>query len=390
MTEAVAIAAVSEIKPGRYPEYSGHQLCHRVLAKFFREWQVKPGDIQGLLASPPGMAGASGPDIFIHERLSEELGIHPVFSETLNAGGASHGLMLQRATMAIRAGLADGVLCVAAGTFPKVGNGGAETSARMLCHPEFDYLYGPYIPPLYAQAATRHMHEFGTTREQMAKVAVAQREWALKHPDALMRKDGPITVDDVLNSRPIASPFNLLDCSVPCDGGAAILVCGESSAKRINPQPAWVLGSGEAHTHSNISQARDLITMGGKTAAQSAYKMAGITPSDVDLLELYDSFSFNPLLNVENLGFVGPGKGGAFWDAGRGGPSGDLPVNTYGGLLSFGHTGDASGMSMYVEAALQVMGRAGERQVAPAGIALAHSYGGIMSEHSVIILGRQS
>ncbi|HMM78279.1 MAG TPA: thiolase family protein [Gammaproteobacteria bacterium] len=387
---AAAIAAASELKPGRYPECSDRDLYHRVLQKFLHEWPLSPRDIDGLLVSPAGMAAGTSSNIFIHEHLGEDLGLKPVFAETINAGGATHGLMVQRAALAVAAGRAQGVLCVAAGGFPKVREGGAEANARMACHPDFDFLYGPFIVPLYAQAATRHMHEFGTTKEQLAKVAVSTRRWALKHPDALMRPRGPLTVQDVLASRPIASPFNLLDCSVPCDGGAAVLVASPELAQRLNPQPAYVLGCGEAHTHANISQATDLIRMGGAIAAEQAYRMAGLGPADVDLAELYDSFSFNPVLNVENMGFVPRGEGGKFWDEERGGPDGDLPINTYGGLLSFGHTGDASGMSMLVEGALQIMGRAGERQVAKANVALVHSYGNIMSEHSVVLLGRQS
>ncbi|MCC7122554.1 MAG: thiolase family protein [Gammaproteobacteria bacterium] len=387
---AAAIAAVSELKPGRYPDCDDRELYHQVLRKFLSEWPVSPRDIDGLLASPSGMAAGVSSNIFIHEHLGEDLGIRPVFSETINAGGATHGLMVQRAALAVAAGRAEGVLCIAAGSFPKVREGGAAANARMACHPDFDFLYGPFIVPLYAQAATRYMHESGTTKEQLAKVAVATRAWALQNPDALMRERGPLTVRDVLDSRPIASPFNLLDCSVPCDGGAAVLVASPALARRLNPQPAFVLGCGEAHTHANISQATDLIRMGGAIAAEQAYRMAGLTPADINLAELYDSFSFNPVLNVENMGFVPRGEGGRFWDAGRGAPGGDLPINTYGGLLSFGHTGDASGMSMIVEGALQIMGRAGGRQVAPAKVALVHSYGNIMSEHSVLILGRQS
>ncbi len=386
MTEPVAIAAATEVKPGRYPDLSADDLLDQIFAQLVGEFGLKPRDIGGLLVSPPGMASGEGADIFIHEELGERLGLKTAFAETLNAGGSTHGLMVQRATLAIRAGLTDSVLCIAAGTFPNVSGGGAEAIAKMVCHPEFDSLYGAYIPPLYAQAATRHMHEFGTTREQMAKVAVSSRQWALKHPDALMKKHGAITVEDVLDSRPIASPFNLLDCSVPCDGGGAVLVCSETYARRLCRQPAWVLGFGEAHEYFNISQCRDLLNLGGCTAGARAYEMAGVTPSELDFLELYDSFSFNPILGVENLGIVPAGQGGLFWDEGRGTPSGDLPVNTYGGLMSFGHTGDASGMSMIVEATRQIMRSAGDRQLDKTDLGLVHSYGGMMAEHSVLIL----
>lgn len=231
------------------------------------------------------------------------------------------------------------------------------------------------------------MHEFGTTREELAAVAVSSREWALRHPDAFMREQGPITVADVLASRPIASPFHLLDCSVPLDGGAAYLVANAGVARRLNRRPAWLLGYGEAHTHFNISQSRDLLLGGAQAAGQRAFAMAGLTPSEIDVFELYDSFSYNPLATVEALGVVPQGRGGRLFADGHAAPGGDCPVNTYGGLLSFGHTGDASGMSMLVEGALQVMGKAGERQVPGVETALVHANGGMMSEHAVAILG---
>ncbi len=385
--EPVAIAAASEVAPGRYPELDLLARYRAALSRLLSEWSLRPADINGVIASPAGMAEGKAENIFVHEQLCELLGVHPPYAETMNAGGATHALMLTRAALAIRAGLTDSVLCVAAGRFPKVGDGGAEANARMCCHPQFDFLYGPYIPPLYAQAATRHMHEFGTTREDLAAVAVSSRAWALRHPDAFMRRHGAITVEDVIASRPIASPFHLLDCSVPLDGGAAYLVANADVARRLNPRPAWLLGYGEAHTHFNISQSHDLLMGGADAAGRRAFAMAGMTPSEIDVFELYDSFSYNPLATAEALGVVPRGRGGRLFADGRTAPGGDRPVNTYGGLLSFGHTGDASGMSMVVEGALQIMGRAGERQVTGAQTALVYANGGMMSEHAVVILG---
>ena len=378
------------MQPGRYPQFDDMEMYRQVLLKLFREWNIGPGDIQGVMAAPAGMASGAAPEIFTHEKLYDELGLHPYFAETVNAGGATYSVMVQRAVLAIRSGLADSVLCIGAGKFPKVGAGGAEAMAKMISHPEFEFIYGTAIYAIYAQAATRHMAEFGTTKEHLAQAAVSTRKWALKHPDAFMRSKGEITIADVLNSRPIASPFNMLDCSVPCEGGAAVLVTSEEVAKRINPQPAYILGMGEYHTHGYISQAPNLTTMGAKVSGERAYKMAGLTPSDINVTEIYDAFTINPLMYLEDLGFCEKGQGGPFLMEGHTEPGGDLPLNTYGGLLSFGHTGDASGMSMIVEGALQTMGRAGGRQVENANITLVHSYGGMMAEHTTLILGRQS
>lgn len=385
MSAAVAIAAVSELVPGRFPDQSTHSLYQGAVARLLAEWPIKPGDIQGLLVAPAGMADGVSDNIFVHERLIEELGLEARFAETVNAGGSTHAVMAIRAAMAIRAGLADGVLCVSAGRFPNVGGGGAQRNTRIFAHPDFDSLYGPYIPPIYAQVATRHMHEHGVGREAMAAVAVGQRAWSLRHPQALMASKGPLTVDAVLDARPIASPFHLLDCSVPCDGGGAYLVASEHLARRLNARPAWLRGYGEIHRRANVSQLRALDDLGGRTAAQAAYRMAGLTPADVRLAQLYDSFSYNPILGVEHMGLVPAGQGGRFFLDGRGAPGGDLPVNSNGGLLSYGHTGDASGLSVIAEAALQVMGRAEGRQL-EAPVALVHCYGGMMSEHSVLLL----
>jgi acetyl-CoA acetyltransferase len=389
MAPPVAIAAVSEMPPRRYPEYDPMEMYRQVVLAFLREWQPDPADIQGIMAAPAGMAAGGATEGFTHEKLYDELGLRPYFAETVNAGGATYSIMVQRAAMAISQGLADSVLCVGAGKFPVVGAGGAEAMAKMISHPEFEFIYGPAIYAIYAQAATRHMAEYGTTKEQLAQVAVSSRKWALKHPDAFMRGKGEITVDDVLASRPIASPFNMLDCSVPCEGGGAILVASEEVAKRFNAQPAYVLGMGEYHTHGYISQAPSLTAMGAQTSGDRAYRMAGITPADIDVAEIYDAFSINPITYLEDLGVCKKGKGGTFVQEGHTEPGGDLPMNTYGGLLSFGHVGDASGLSMIVEGARQVMGRAGDRQIANAETALVHSYGGMMAEHTTLILGRR-
>ncbi len=353
-----AIAAAQEIPPGRYPEYDRLSIQEYVLAEFLRAWPVPPEVVDGLLVCPAGMADGAGTDVFVHERLTDALGLTPRFAETLNVGGASYSVMVARAATAIGAGLADAVLCVGAGKFPAVAAGGGDAMARITSHPDFEYPYGSFIPAMYALMATRHMHERGTTREALAQVAVTSREWALRHPDAIMRSKGPLTVHDVLASRPIASPFNLLDCSVPCEGGAVVLIAREEIACEFAEQPAYLLGFGEYHGHGAIAHASDFTSMAASVSARAAFTMAGRQACDVGVEELYDAFSICPIWLLEETGLAEHGRGGAVYLDGRAGPGGDLPVNTYGGLLSFGHTGDASGMSMLVEAARQVMGAA--------------------------------
>jgi acetyl-CoA acetyltransferase len=368
------------------------EMYRQALLLLLDEWKLGPSDIQGIMAAPGGMAlGDSGtpPELLTHEKLMNDLGIEPQFAETINAGGATYGVMIQRAALAISAGLTESVLCVGAGKFPAMGPGGAEALAKTVSHPEFEYPYGPALYSMYAQTATRHMADYGTTREHLARVAVSARKWAMLHPDALMRPKGEITIEDVLSSRKICSPFNMLDCSVPSEGGGAILVTSKELALRINPQPAYLLGMGEYHTHGYITQAPSLTTLGADVTGQKAYAMAGLAPQDVDVVQLYDAFSFNPIALLEDLGFCEKGKGGQFVAEGHTDPGGSLPMNTYGGLLSYGHVGDASGLSMIAEGALQVMGRAGARQVPDANVVLAHTYGGMIGDHSTLIFGSQ-
>lgn len=389
MTTPAFISAVSELPPGRYPDCSGLGLARNTLRHLFDEWPgLRPRHIEGLFVCPPGMASGEAASLFAHEVLFEELGIQPKVAETVNVGGATYSVMVQRAAALIAAGHVESVLCLGAGKFPKVGDGGGEQMARMVSHPQFEFIYGAYIPALYAQAASAHMARYGTSEEQLARVAVSARQWALTNPKALMRERGALTVDAVMGSRPISSPFKLLDCSVPCEGGAAILVTSRAMARDIVDRPARVLGYGERHGFGHVSQAEDLTTLGARDSGRQAYEMAGVQPGDIAHAQLYDAFSINPVILLEDLGFCRAGEGGPFVEAGHCDPGGKLPLNTYGGLMSFGHTGDASGMSMIVEGAIQVMGLAGERQL-PGNLTLVHTYGGMMCEHATLILGSE-
>ena len=381
-----AIAAAHEVPPGRYPEHDRLSIQEHVLAEFLRACPVPRDVVDGLLVCPAGMADG-GTDVFVHERLTDVLGLAPRLAETMNVGGATYTVMVARAATAIATGQADAVLCVGAGKFPTVRSGGGDAMAKIVSHPDFEYPYGSFIPAMYAFAATRHMYERGTTRQALAQVAVTSREWSQRHPDAIMRKKGAISLDDVLDSRPIASPFHLLDCSVPCEGGAVVLVAREEIARQITEQPAFVRGFGEYHDHGAVAHTEDFASMGAGVAARDAYEMSGLTPADVRVAELYDAFTMCSIWLLEETGLAKPGEGGSLYLDGRAGPDGDMPVNTYGGLLSFGHTGDASGMSMLVEGALQVMGRADGRQV-EADVALVQTYGGMMADHSSLLLGR--
>ncbi len=390
MGGAPVIAAPFELPPGRYPDVSVEDMhTHAALGAIGRAG-IAPSDVDGVLASPAeaGTDGAYGSEtlVFMHERLYEELGIRPRFAETFYAGGATHALMVQRAAMAIEAGAAQSVLCVSAGKFPTVSKGGGASMARMVSHPEFEYIYGAFIPAIYALAATRYMHRFGVRESDLASVAVSARKWARMHPDAVAHDAGELTVDDVLRSRPVASPFHLLDCSRPCEGGGALIVTTAERARSWGVSSAAVLGSGEYHSHGYISQAPSLEDTGTEVAARQAFASAGMSPRDIGIVEIYDAFTSNPIVCFEDAGLCPRGDAATLFAAGETGPGGSRPTNTNGGLLSFGHTGRSAGMSMVIEGALQAMGAAGERQVDAENV-FVHTFGGMMAEHATLILG---
>ncbi|EHB59258.1 Propanoyl-CoA C-acyltransferase [Mycolicibacterium rhodesiae JS60] len=388
-TCSTAIAAAFELAPGRYPDVSSYGMYRKVIREAFAEWGITPHDIDGVFAMPCGIALGETPDSFVHERILEDLGLRANVAECVNAGGATYSVMVMRAAAAIQAGQADAVLCIGAGKYPKVSAGGGEAQARLVSDIEFELPYGVFIPAIYALAARAYMATYGAKPADLARVAVSARKWALMHPEAIMRSKGAISVDDVLGSRPIVDPFHLLDCSVPCEGGGAVLVTTAERARQICDQPAYLLGYGERHTHCYVSQAPDLVRTGGIDTATKAFAMAGMTPSEVDVAEIYDAFTINPLMLLENLGFCEAGEAPALVESGATDPGGSLPLNTNGGLLSFGHGGDASGMSVLVEGVHQVMGRAGDRQVPDVETALVHTYGGMMASHATLLLGRR-
>jgi acetyl-CoA acetyltransferase len=230
---------------------------------------------------------------------------------------------------------------------------------------------------MYALAASRHMYQYGTTREQLAEVAVAAREWARRNPKAFARD--PLTVEDVLSSRMVSSPLTARDCCLVTDGGGAVVVTSaDRAADRPNP-PAYLLGAGEAHWHRYISHMPDLTVTAAVDSGRRAFEMAGLKPSDVDVVQLYDAFTINTILFLEDLGFCAKGEGGAFVSGGRIAPGGELPVNTNGGGLSYGHPG-MYGIFLLIEAVRQIRG-------AGADVALAHANGGVLSSQVTALLG---
>jgi acetyl-CoA acetyltransferase len=321
-------------------------------------------------------------------QVAEYFGIQPRWTDGTMVGGSSFEVFVGHAAEAVRRGLAETVL---------VCYGSNQRSAKSrrydvgldpaLPSSQFDAPYGPLMPSsLYALAAQRHMHEFGTTSEQLAEVAVAARQWALLNPKAYRHNDGPLTVEDVLNSKMISSPLHSLDYCLITDGGGAAVVTTIERARDLAQRPVVVLGHGEATTHFGLSQMPDLTATGAYDSSRRAYEMADIGPDDVDVAELYDSFTITTMLTLEALGFCGRGESGSFVEKGRIAPGGEFPLNTSGGGLSYCHPG-MYGLLLVVEAIRQLRGEGGERQIEGAEIAVAHGTGGILSSHSTVLFG---
>jgi acetyl-CoA acetyltransferase len=364
---------LGEVGPGFTPLDLIGQATGRALA----DAGLNKEDVDGLFSASAyySMATVSA---------GEYLGIRPRYSDATNMGGSSFVSHLLHAAAALEARLCEVALVVYAST---QRSGGGFRGVSDPPNP-YEAPYGPRYPvSMYALAASRHIHEYGTTREQLAGVAVAAREWAKLNPKAFKRDH--LTVEDVLASRMISSPLSLLDCCLVTDGGGALIVTSAERAKDLRKAPVYLLGAGEAHWHRNISQMPDLTVTAAVDSGPRAYEMAGVGPEDVDVAMLYDAFTINPILFLEDLGFCEKGEGGAFVEGGRIAPGGELPVNTNGGGLSYNHPG-MYGLLLLIEGVRQLRGECSERQVRGARVALAHGNGGVLSSQVTAVLGTES
>ena len=315
--------------------------------------------------------------------LCERMGIDPRMTDSTATGGSSFVAHVRHAAAAIHAGLCE-VALIAYGSNQRSAAGGLVASGGAHVMP-YESPFGPRLPVSgYALAAARHMHQYGTRREDLAEVAVAARRWAQLNPTAFAQ--GDLTIDDVMQSRMVSTPLSVLDCCLVTDGGGAVVMTSAERARDL-PQPAvHYLGGGEALTHASISQMPDLTVTAAAASGARAFEAAGLRPDDVDVVELYDAFTINVLLFLEDLGFCAKGDGGDFVRGGGIAPGGRLPVNTNGGGLSFCHPG-MYGIFTVTEAARQLRGQAGDRQVSDATVALAHGNGGVLSSQATVLLG---
>jgi acetyl-CoA acetyltransferase len=360
-------------------------------------------DLDGLLVNPGLSWGDGGMASF---QLQQAMGLRNLqLSAAMSAGGATAAAMIQHAAQAIGAGLCNVVACVFSDAplkpprprpaapepgrqqpetrNPKPETGSSGSAGAYAFARGLDAAYGQFgINAMYAMVARRHMHLYGTTNEHLGAIAVAERQWANRNPAAQFYET-PMTIEDYQRSRWVVEPFHLFDCCLVSNGGVAVIVTAADRARDLRQPPVSVWGMGQGHPGGDPA---DTLTSGAVLAKESAFRMAGITLQDIDVVELYDCYTFTVLVCLEDYGFCKKGEGGPFVADGKTAPGGSLPVNTGGGQLSSFYMW---GMTPVSEAVIQLRGAGGARQVADATIALVSGNGGILSTHSTLVLARE-
>jgi acetyl-CoA acetyltransferase len=375
---SVAVVGVAESDLGQVaPHTSPVDLMAQATMRALDDCGLKLSDVDGLLAAATQVR--TGP-----MALAEYLRIKPKFFDGTAVGGSSFMSHVAHAQLAIQQGQCEVAVIAYGSTQRSV----SRAAASPRDYNPYESPYRPIMPiSAYAMAASRHMHQYGTKREQLAEIAVAARKWALLNPAAWEKE--PLTVEDVLKARMVSYPFTVRDCCLVVDGGGAMVLVSAARAKSLKKKPAYVLGVGEALSHNNISSMPDLTVTAAAESGPKAYQMAGLKPSDIDMLSLYDAFTITTLLFLEDLGFCPKGEGGRFVEGGSIAPGGKLPVNTSGGGLSYCHPG-MYGLLVMIEAVRQVRGECGKRQVANCETALAHGNGGVLSSQNTVIFGNEA
>jgi acetyl-CoA acetyltransferase len=381
---SAAIVGVGELPPRREsPGETTLGMIARAAALALADAVLEPGDVDGLFVGP--QVGETPQHV--PATVAEYLGLRPRTASLVDLGGACGAGMAWRAAAAIAAGMCTTALCVLGNTRDPAN---VPRSPNRNPIREFDVPFGASgANQAYAMVAMRHMAEFGTTPEQLARIAVVERANAQRNPDAIFHGQ-PLTVDDVLSSRMIAEPLHLHEAVMPCAGGAAFVVTSAGRAASFPHPPVLLLGAGEKVTHRALSQAPSLTTTPLRAAIGDAYAMAGVGAGDIDLFSLYDCYTIMVGVTLEDGELCPKGGFGAFVEAHDLSPTGDVPVNPHGGQLGCGQADLAGGMGHVVEAVRQLRGSAGERQVPDAELALVTGNGATLSEECALVLGRAS
>ena len=373
------ITGVGLTSYGKHEGSSSLDLMSQAAALALADAGLLRGEIDGTLC---GYSTVS-PHIMLATVFAEHFGIKPSYAHAVQVGGATGLAMTMLAHTLVEAGMARHVLVVAGEN--RLTGQSRDASIQALAqvgHPDYEVPLGPTIPAYYGLVASRYMHEYGVTPEDLAEFAVLMRRHALKHPGAQFHE--PITVADVMASKPVALPLKLLDCCPVSDGGAAFIVSREpTNAARVR-----IRGCAQAHTHQHVTAAPALNKLGAEIAIAKLKAATGIAISDVRYAAVYDSFTITLAMLLEDLGLAARGEAASRVRSGYFSRDGEMPLNTHGGLLSYGHCGVGGAMAHLVETHLQMTGRAGDRQVRDASLALLHGDGGVLSSHVSMFLER--
>jgi acetyl-CoA acetyltransferase len=381
-----AIVGTGQSDVGRVPGKSVLALATQAAKAALADAGIERSEIDGVLCS----SAFAAPFHRFSIAFSEYMGITPTFSNTLQVSGATAATMFNIAAAAIAGGLAKNILIVGAdslltGLSPDLALR-AMTESR---DQQYEMPFGIPVANTFAMTAHRHMKEFGTTSEQFAKVAVIHREHAMRTPGAQMT--APITVDDVMNSGWVTTPYHKLDCSLISDGAAGFVVTSaERAASDVRSKPVYILGAGECYTHEHIFLMPSLTTTGAVQSGAKAYEMAGCRPAEIDVAGVYDCFTGTVIMMLEDLGFCPKGEGGCFVDDRQITYGGAIPCNTHGGLLSYAHPGMPGSLFHFNEVVQQLRGDCGERQVKGAELGLVHSLGAGFATQATTILGSRA
>ena len=374
LSNAACIVGVDESDEiGILPQKSQLALHLEAVTNAVKDAGLKVSDVDGIFT-----AGQHSPAL-----LGEALGITPRYVDGTSVGGCSFMIMVEHATAALHHGLCD-VAVISHGESGRSGVGVTRSRDTALAG-QFEIPYGfGAAPTNFCMITTRHMHEYGTTLEQWAQVAVSTRAWACLNPKAQYRK--PITIQDVLSSRPVVYPFNLLNICLVTDAGAAVVLTRPDRARDCAKKPVYVRGMGEATAHVSVTQMKNLtFSESTRLSGARAFAMAGVGPRDFGHIMLYDAFTSGPPIMLESLGIAKPGEGVTFFENGRSTPGGSLPINTNGGGLSYTHSG-MYGIFPILEATRQLRGECGARQVPNLRLSLVNGMGGMLSAAGTLVL----
>jgi acetyl-CoA acetyltransferase len=385
---SIAIVGIGEVPTGRYPERSAIACALEAALQAIADSGLKKHEIDTVAPTAALCSPQFNTDL-VTGRVWEELGLEVKNNLQLFSGGATSSMMLKVAAGLIGTGVSQGILFVHT---DKLGTdvspqAGIDLFATAGISREWEAPYGLHYSAVAGLITQRYMYETGTTAEQLAAACVSNRKWAELNPHAMFRK--PLTIEEVLASKMLSTPLHAKESNMLADGGAAFVVTSAERARDLCERPVYLLGDGSRVTHFALSQEPDLTRFGYGEAAAEAFAEAGLSPADIDLAEIYDSYPVFQLIALEELGFCDRGTAGEFVMSGHTWPGGKLPMTTNGGMLSQGHTGAGGGIAILVEAARQLMGKAGERQVPDARFAVETATGGTYVDAHVTLLGNE-